>query len=121
MAALRDHGQEKKLYDHALVGTNSRMDEIQAAVLRVKLRRLRGVERGARQGIGARYDLALRGTAFRPQRRVLPGATSVYPHLYTVRAPRRDEVRAGLAARGVSTWGSTTPSRSTDRPASTRF
>ena len=102
VAALRDHGQEKKLYDHALVGTNSRMDEIQAAVLRVKLRRLRAWNE-ARQGIGARYDLALRGTAFRPQR-VLPGATSVY-HLYTVRAPRRDEVRAGLAARGVSTWG----------------
>ncbi len=100
VAALRDHGQTKKLYDHSLVGTNSRMDEIQAAVLRVKLPRIDAWTR-ERRAIAARYDLAFQGSPARPQR-VLPGAKSA-AHLYTVRVPRRDLVRERLEAAGVAT------------------
>jgi dTDP-4-amino-4,6-dideoxygalactose transaminase len=100
VASLRDHGQERKLYDHVRVGTNSRMDEIQAAVLRVKLPRIDAWTR-QRRVIAARYDLAFQNTPTRPQR-VLPGALSAY-HLYTVRVPGRDAVREELAARGIAT------------------
>jgi dTDP-4-amino-4,6-dideoxygalactose transaminase len=100
VACLRDHGQTKKLYDHRRVGTNARMDEIQAAVLRAKLPHVAAWTR-ARRAIAARYDAAFAGTRVRPQR-VLPGAASAV-HLYTVRVPRRDDVRAHLTARGIDT------------------
>jgi len=100
VAALRDHGQNRKLYDHSRVGTNSRMDEIQAAVLRVKLPRIAAWTQ-ARRAIAARYDLAFQGTPIKPQR-VPPGGESAY-HLYTVRVPERDRVRKALDERGVST------------------
>ena len=100
VAALRDHGQTRKLYDHGLIGTNSRMDEIQAAVVRSKLPRIGDWTR-QRRAIAARYDLAFQGTSIRPQR-VLAGARSAY-HLYTVRLAERDGVREALQARGVHT------------------
>ncbi len=98
--ALRDHGQRHKLYDHERVGTNSRMDEIQAAVLRVKLPLVAAWTR-QRRAVAARYDLAFQGTPFLTQR-VEEGARSAY-HLYTVRSERRDAVRAALEERGIST------------------
>jgi dTDP-4-amino-4,6-dideoxygalactose transaminase len=100
VAALRDHGQTKKLYDHPMVGTNSRMDEVQAAVLRRKLPRVEAWT-SARRAIAARYDAAFRGTPVRTQR-VLPGSESAW-HLYTVRVERRDEVREALRNLGVDT------------------
>jgi dTDP-4-amino-4,6-dideoxygalactose transaminase len=100
VACLRDHGQTKKLYDHARVGTNSRMDEIQAAVLRGKLpAALRWS--GQRRAIAQRYDQAFAGTGVKTQR-VLPGAQSAW-HLYTVRVADRDRVRALLAEQGIQT------------------
>jgi dTDP-4-amino-4,6-dideoxygalactose transaminase len=96
--ALRDHGQTCKLYDHEHVGTNSRMDEIQAAVLRLKLPWVEPWT-AARREIARRYDEAFAGTAVRPQA-LLPGSESAY-HLYTVRVERRDEVAAALDAAGV--------------------
>jgi dTDP-4-amino-4,6-dideoxygalactose transaminase len=96
--SLRDHGQRKKLYDSDRVGTNSRMDEIQAAVLRHKLPFVDAWTRERRQ-VAARYDAAFQGTAVVPQR-AIPGAQSAY-HLYTVRVPHRDEVRADLQAREI--------------------
>ena len=98
--ALRDHGQTRKLYDHELVGTNSRMDEIQAAVLRIKLERIADWT-SARRAIAARYDLAFQGTPVRAQS-VGAEAESAY-HLYTVRVPERDRVRKALADHGVAT------------------
>jgi dTDP-4-amino-4,6-dideoxygalactose transaminase len=88
------------MYDHDLIGTNSRMDEIQAAVLRQKLPRIADWTQ-ARRAIAARYDLAFSGTACRPQR-VLPGCESAY-HLYTMGVDDRDAVRRTLEARGVAT------------------
>jgi dTDP-3-amino-3,4,6-trideoxy-alpha-D-glucose transaminase len=100
VAALRDHGQTRKLYDHARVGTNSRMDEMQAAVLRIKLPLLEGWTR-RRRAIAARYDLAFQGTDLRPQA-VVRGTESVY-HLYTVRSPERDALKEHLARAGIAT------------------
>ena len=96
--ALRDHGQTRKLYDHTHVGTNSRMDEMQAAILRLKLPHI-GEWTGLRQVIAARYDAAFEGTTVLTQR-VLPGTTSAY-HLYTVRVENRDEVREALQAADI--------------------
>ncbi len=100
VAALRDHGQTRKLYDHSRVGTNSRMDELQAAILRIKLRMLDRWT-GERRAIAARYDLAFQGTAVRPQR-LLPASQSAY-HLYTVRVEDRDALRRHLGDRGIAT------------------
>jgi len=98
--ALRDHGQTRKLYTHEMVGTNSRMDEIQAAVLGAKLPFLADWTRERRE-IAARYEQALAGSAVRVQRRV-PGAESAW-HLFTVRVPERDHVRERLAQDGIAT------------------
>lgn len=100
VASLRDHGMRKKLYSHERVGTNARMDEMQAAVLRAKMPRIEAWT-AARRALAARYDAALAGTAVQPQR-VLEGAESCY-HLYTVRVPRRDEVKARLERAGIAT------------------
>jgi dTDP-4-amino-4,6-dideoxygalactose transaminase len=82
---LRHHGHESK-YEHGTVGYNSRIDEIQAAVLRVKLRRLEAWN-AARKRHAAEYDRWLAGYANTPY--VADYADHVF-HLYTVRARDRD-------------------------------
>src|SRR5205823_10585079 len=67
-------------------GVNSRLDELQAALLRVKLPHLEA-ENARRGQIAARYDEAFRGSGVRPLRRV-PGQKHAF-HLYVVRTPRR--------------------------------
>ncbi len=99
VAQLREHGSSQKLYHHERVGKNSRMDEMQAAVVRRKLPCLPGWTAG-RQAIGARYSAAFADV---PEVEVpvpLPGGTHVY-HLYTLRARRRDELLASLKAKSV--------------------
>jgi dTDP-4-amino-4,6-dideoxygalactose transaminase len=96
--ALRDHGQTRKLYDHAEVGINSRMDELQAALLRVKLP-LIGQWTEQRRRVAARYDEAFADLPLARQR-VLPGHESAW-HLYTVRVPGRDDLRARLQAADI--------------------
>ncbi|MDF1702530.1 MAG: DegT/DnrJ/EryC1/StrS family aminotransferase, partial [Planctomycetota bacterium] len=96
--ALRDHGQTRKMYDHDDIGTNSRMDEIQAAILTGKLAHIaRWTD--ARREIAARYDAAFAGTAIETQH-VLADASSAR-HLYTVGLDERDRVLEGLRARGI--------------------
>ncbi len=96
---LRDHGQVEK-YRHAEEGYNGRLDAIQAAILRIKLRHL-GEWNDRRRGIAARYREGLRGVAVTlPVER--PGATHVY-HQFTVRLRARDRVQAALRDRGVET------------------
>ena len=101
VAKLRVHGG-KQMYHHELVGTNSRLDALQAAVLRVKLRHLDGWAE-ARAGNAALYRDALADVA----EVVLPG--DVEPegrHVYnqfTIRARRRDELRRFLTDRGIGT------------------
>jgi dTDP-4-amino-4,6-dideoxygalactose transaminase len=96
---LRDYGQRKK-YEHVIEGVNSRLDTIQAAILRVKLRHLDEWNR-RRRAHAAAYDAALAGApVVRP--RVAPGAEHVF-HLYAIQVEGRDAVQASLKADGVAT------------------
>jgi dTDP-4-amino-4,6-dideoxygalactose transaminase len=92
---LRAYGWRQQ-YTSEIRGANSRLDELQAAVLSVKLAHLEAWN-AARRSLAARYDAGLRGVE---PPRALPQAHHVY-HLYVVRAPRRDQLRAHLAERGV--------------------
>jgi dTDP-4-amino-4,6-dideoxygalactose transaminase len=101
MFKLRVHGMEPKYY-HELIGGNFRLDEIQAAVLNVKLPHLDSWS-AARQRNAAFYDAAfaracIEGLVTPPTAK--PGARHIY-NQYCVRVPRRDELRARLGAAGV--------------------
>jgi dTDP-4-amino-4,6-dideoxygalactose transaminase len=94
---LRFHGsRDKKDFEH--LGYNSRLDEIQAAVLRVGLKKLDDWN-GRRQRVAAWYDEQLPAEIVRPA--VPAGLTHVY-HLYVARTGRRDEVAAALKAAAVA-------------------
>jgi dTDP-4-amino-4,6-dideoxygalactose transaminase len=98
--ALRDHGQTQK-YVSAEPGWNSRLDELQAAVLRVKLRHLDGWQ-AARQAHAAEYAKRLGGVAGVVPPAVPEGCEHVF-HQYTVRIlEQRDRVQQALAARGIA-------------------
>jgi dTDP-3-amino-3,4,6-trideoxy-alpha-D-glucose transaminase len=96
---LRNGGQGEK-YRHDLPGVNSRLDEMQAAVLRVGLRHLRAWNE-RRRALAALYAAELEGTALRLPREQ-PWARTVW-HLYVVRHPRRDALQEALRRRGVGT------------------
>src|SRR5579862_2605691 len=101
MRVLRVHGGKPK-YFHALIGGNFRIDELQAAVLRVKLKFLDGWTDG-RQRNAAYYDAALREARLGANLRT-PLATPGYRHIfnqYVVRVQRRDELKARLAEHGI--------------------
>jgi len=96
---LRNHGSRER-YQNEVLGFNSRLDEIQAAVLRVKLRYLEEWTARRRQ-IAALYTELLAHTAVTtPYER--PEVRHVY-HQYTIRAPRRDELRTYLQEQGIGT------------------
>lgn len=102
---LRVHGAKPK-YHHHVLGVNSRLDELQAAVLRVKLPHLDGWNERRRE-IAARYGHLLQPVADAVGDDLrLPTAPAyayhVY-HQYTLQTPRRDELRAFLQAHGVGT------------------
>jgi len=95
---LRLHGGAKQ-YHHEEIGTNSRLDTLQAAVLLVKLRYLAGWS-AARRERAARYDAAFAGHSdLCPP--TVDGANEHIFHQYTIRAARRDELAAHLKARGI--------------------
>ena len=103
MAVLRVHGGKPKYY-HALIGGNFRIDELQAAVLNVKLPHLDDWS-AARQRNAAFYDAAFRraqlGDALvTPQ--ALPRVRHIY-NQYVIRARERDALREHLTAAGVGT------------------
>jgi len=101
MRVLRVHGGKPK-YFHALIGGNFRIDELQAAVLRVKLKYLDGWTQG-RQRNAAYYDAAFATAALGSKLRT-PVALSGYRHIfnqYVVRAEKRDALRARLTERGI--------------------
>lgn len=95
---LRDHGQARK-YHHTFVGWNSRMDGIQAAVLRVKLKRLEEWN-AARRRNAAFYNDLLAGEEGVATPVEAPYARHVY-HLYAPRVPHRDRLIAALAEEGI--------------------
>ena len=95
---LRDHGSAHK-YEHQEVGLNSRLDEIQAAVLRIKLRRLEGWN-DQRAECAARYGEVLRGLPI-DLPVVRSGVRHVF-HLYVIQTEGRDRLREALADRGIA-------------------
>lgn len=98
IAKLRVHGG-RQMYHHEMVGTNSRLQALQAAVLRAKLGKLDGWN-DRRRAHAARYDAALADVAEVIPPFVDPDNRHVY-NLYTVRARRRDELKAHLATLGI--------------------
>lgn len=94
---LRDHGRSDK-YEHLIVGRNSRMDAIQAAILRVKLQKLD--EWNLRRSALARlYDEALRHLPVRLP--TVAAASEAVHHLYVVRVRDRDDVLARMRGDGI--------------------
>ncbi len=94
---LRDWGAEKK-YEHVLKGYNFRLEELQAAVLRVKLRHLEKWTE-ARRAAGACYDELLRGSGISTPR--APGHTRHVYHIYAIRTRERAAWQAALAAQDI--------------------
>ena len=96
---LREHGQTSRYY-HSNIGWNSRMDGIQAAVLRVKLR---GLERtnAARRALAAAYAFRLADVPEIVGLIPAPDRVHVH-HLLVVMTEHRDQVLADLARRGVT-------------------
>jgi dTDP-4-amino-4,6-dideoxygalactose transaminase len=99
IGAIRQYGWKER-YISAEVGVNSRLDEVQAAILRVKLTAL-DAGNARRQAIAATYDQALAGTRFAPPAR-RAGAGHVF-HQYVLRMPDRTAVMARLRAEGIAT------------------
>jgi dTDP-4-amino-4,6-dideoxygalactose transaminase len=95
---LGDHGSERK-YVHAELGFNSRMDSLQAVVLRSKLRRLADWNERRRQA-AARYDELLAGLDGVTLPRTAPENVHVW-HLYVVQVPDRDHVLEVLLELGI--------------------
>jgi dTDP-4-amino-4,6-dideoxygalactose transaminase len=99
MRIFRDHGQSRK-YQHSVVGWNCRMDGIQAAVLRVKLREL-DQNNAKRREIAARYSEALEGLPRLVRPFCDPKGIAVHHH-YEIRVPDRDGFMRKLEKRGVA-------------------
>jgi len=101
LRALREHGQSTRYY-HPIVGYNARLDEIQAAILRIKLRHLPEWT-ARRQAIAAKYNQLFAGTdIITPE---IPGGGRHVFYCYAIRVPggRRDALRAHLSERGIGT------------------
>jgi dTDP-4-amino-4,6-dideoxygalactose transaminase len=96
---LRNYGSSVKYHCEEL-GVNSRLDPLQAAVLRVKLRHLPAWNE-RRRAIAATYDTALADLPL--VRPTVPGDALPSRHLYVVHTPRRDALQQALAERGVQT------------------
>jgi len=96
---IANHGGGANKYDNVVLGTNSRLDTLQAAVLRAKLRHL-DEWNGERRERAAAYTRALTQVPGMVLPRERPGARSAW-HLYTVRTPDRDALQAQLKSQGI--------------------
>ena len=98
---MANHGAGASRYDNVVLGTNSRLDALQAAILRVKLRHLAAWDEERRARVCA-YDEALADLPglILPQEGA--GARSAW-HLYTIRLAERDALQKHLAAKGIAT------------------
>ena len=97
---LRSHGEQPR-YHHRIVGTTARLDALQAALLRVKLRRLEGWNDDRRR-VGAMLREGLAGSSVELPAPASAQGDHVY-HLFVVRTQRREALRSFLDDRGVST------------------
>ena len=115
--ALRNHGMRRRYFHDdfdGAIGWNSRLDGIQAAVLSIKLRRL-PAGNARRRDLAARYSQQFTAaglvTELTPGQPVSDGIVLPFVdprgmpvfHQYVIRAPRRNELRAALTARGIGT------------------
>ncbi|HTE12909.1 MAG TPA: DegT/DnrJ/EryC1/StrS family aminotransferase [Chitinophagaceae bacterium] len=98
IAFLRNYGSTVKYYNE-VVGYNSRLDEIQAAFLTVKLKQLDGINEHKRK-LASLYTTGLKGDFIRPV--VHPDYFDVY-HIYNVRHPKRNELKAYLLKNEIKT------------------
>ncbi len=94
------HGGQDRPNHHELLGCCSRMDELQAAILRLKLETVEE-RNGIRRNLATRYDEAFSDLDLL----LLPAVTNLIPnrHLYPIRTPRRDDLRRFLQERGIGT------------------
>jgi dTDP-4-amino-4,6-dideoxygalactose transaminase len=101
LRSLREHGQSTRYY-HPVVGYNARLDEIQAAILRIKLRKLPEWN-ARRQAIARHYNDQLKGSGVTTPE-IPDGGRHVF-HCYVVRVPdgKRDALRQYLSERGIGT------------------
>ena len=95
---LRNYGQKSR-YEHVSFGVNSRLDEIQAAVLRVKLRKLDGWNEQRRK-LSRTYSEKLGGAVSLPLE--MPGRKHIF-HLFVVRSKLRNALQEHLSKAGVAT------------------
>jgi dTDP-4-amino-4,6-dideoxygalactose transaminase len=97
---LRQYGWERKYYSAEPAGINSRLDELQAALLRVKLRHLPAWNVRRRELAEIYDDLLAGADVILPE--ASPQGEDVY-HLYVVRSERRDQLQAALQEQGIGT------------------
>jgi len=97
---LRYMGQAGTKHEHLVLGFQERLDEMQAAFLRIKLRYMEEQLAGRRR-VAARYDEMLADTPLQLPVRDATGRHAYYQ--YTVQAPRREELQAFLAERSIQT------------------
>ncbi len=95
---LRNYGSEVKYYNK-VAGHNSRLDELQAAFLSVKLKSLDEINKH-KQKLAKLYDDGLKNDFIKPF--IIDGATHVY-HIYNIRHPKRDELREYLLKNEIKT------------------
>jgi dTDP-4-amino-4,6-dideoxygalactose transaminase len=95
---LRNYGSEKK-YHNGIIGFNSRLDEIQAAFLRVKLPHLHQINLHKKK-LAAIYLENLNESYIKPI--VAEGFENVY-HIFNIRHPERDRIKAYLQDKGIGT------------------
>ena len=99
LRSIRSHGKGSDKYENVRLGLNSRLDTLQAAILREKLRILED-EIEARERIAQRYTALLNGAVETP---AVPNSTRSAWALYTIMADRRDRLRAALKTEGIPT------------------
>lgn len=97
LLSLRNHGSSKRYY-HQEIGYNSRLDEIQAAILRVKLRHIDRFNTERRR-VAHRYNELLRDTGIKTP--VEDGIGTHVFHQYTLRSPKRDAIMAALQTNDI--------------------
>lgn len=101
IALVRSHGARPK-YHHVALGGNFRLDALQAAILRAKLPHLDALV-AARRAHASAYRAQFAAAAIPPELRLPPPHPAHVYHQFVIRAPRRDQLRAHLAAAGVGT------------------
>jgi dTDP-4-amino-4,6-dideoxygalactose transaminase len=101
LVSIRMHGQGSDRYEHVRIGTNSRLDTIQAAILIEKLK-IFGDEIDQRNKVAGRYHTAFAGSNRIKVQRVIDGATSTWAQ-YTLQVDNRAKFQADLKAAGIPT------------------